>query len=241
VFPLKDNIPTERLPIVTIALIAANIAVYFLLQRGGWEIRSLTAGDWSLAGEAAYACDIVNRCGPGELPAGHVSAPVSVVTAMFMHGGLLHLAGNMLFLWIFGNNVEDSMGRLTFLAFYLVGGVAAMAAQTIADPEAAVPTVGASGAVSAVLGGYLLLYPRARVVTLVVLVFFITLIEVPAILVLLLWFGQQVLFTWLDYTSGGAAEGGVAYFAHIGGFVFGMLLIRLLARPKPLRPAPYRF
>jgi membrane associated rhomboid family serine protease len=158
---------------------------------------------------------------------------------MFMHGGLLHLGGNMLFLWIFGNNVEDSMGRLTFLGFYLVGGVAAMAAQTLVDPGAAVPTVGASGAVSAVLGAYLLLYPRARVITLVILVVFVTLIEIPAMLVLVLWIGQQILFSALDYSSGGES-GGVAYFAHIGGFVFGLLVVRLLARPKPLRPAPYR-
>jgi membrane associated rhomboid family serine protease len=240
VFPLKDNIPTERLPIVTIALIAANVLAYLLLQRGGWEISSLTAGDWSLAEEAAYPCDLANQCAAGQPPAGHVSAPVSVFTSMFMHGSLLHLGGNMLFLWIFGNNVEDSMGRLTFLAFYLVGGVAAIAAQTLVDPSAAVPTVGASGAVSAVLGGYLLLYPRARVVTLVILVIFVTLIELPAVAVLLLWIGQQILFSALDYTTGGA-EGGVAYFAHIGGFVFGLLVIRLLARPKPLRPAPYRY
>jgi membrane associated rhomboid family serine protease len=239
VFPLKDNIPTERFPIITVALILANVVAYFYLQRGGWEVGSLTRGEWSLAGEAAYPCDLADRCGPGELPPGHVAAPVSVLTAMFMHGGLLHLGGNMLFLWIFGNNVEDSMGRLTFLAFYLLGGAAAMIAQTVADPSAAVPTVGASGAVSAVLGGYLLLYPRARVITLVILVFFVTLIELPAVLVLVLWFAQQVAFSALDYTSGGAG-GGVAYVAHIGGFVFGLLLIRLLARPKPLRPAPYR-
>jgi membrane associated rhomboid family serine protease len=239
VFPLKDNIPTERFPIVTVALIAANVLAYFILQQGGWEVTSLTSGDWSLGGEAVYPCDISGQCPAGEPPPGHVGAALSVLTSMFMHGGLLHLGGNMLFLWIFGNNVEDSMGRLTFLAFYLVGGVAAIGAQTLAEPSAAVPTVGASGAVSAVLGGYLLLYPRARVVTLVILIVFVTLIEIPAMLVLLLWIGQQVLFSALDYASGGEG-GGVAYFAHIGGFLFGFLVIRLLARPKPLRPAPYR-
>jgi membrane associated rhomboid family serine protease len=239
VFPLKDNIPTERLPIVTIALIAANVLAYLVLQRGGWEVTSLTSGEWSLGGEAAYPCDLAGDCPPGQPPADHIGAPLSVLTSMFMHGGLLHLGGNMLFLWIFGNNVEDSMGRLTFLAFYLVGGVVAIAAQTIVDPDAAVPTVGASGAVSAVLGGYLLLYPRARVVTLIILVVFVTLIEIPAMLVLVLWIGQQILFSALDYGSGGEG-GGVAYFAHIGGFVFGLLVIRLLAKPKPLRPAPYR-
>jgi membrane associated rhomboid family serine protease len=239
-FPLKDNIPTERLPVVTIALIVANVVAYLLLQQGGWEVTSLTSGDWSLAEEAAYPCDLAGQCPTGQPPAGHIAAPLSVLTSMFMHGSLFHLAGNMLFLWIFGNNVEDSMGRPTFLAFYLLGGVAAMAGQTIVDPEAAVPTVGASGAVSAVLGGYLLLYPRARVITVVILVVFVTLIELPAVVVLVLWIGQQILFSALEYSSGGA-DGGVAYFAHIGGFVFGLLVIRLLAKPKPLRPAPYRF
>ena len=238
-FPLKDNIPTDRLPIVTIGLIVANVLAYLLIQRGGWEITSLTHGDWSLAQEAAYPCDLANECPAGQPPPGHVAPVLSVLTSMFMHGSLLHLGGNMLFLWIFGNNVEDSMGRLTYLAFYLVGGVAAIAAQTLVDPSSAVPTVGASGAISAVLGGYLVLYPRARVVTLVILIVFVTLIELPAVLVLVLWIGQQILFSALDYSSGGEG-GGVAYFAHIGGFAFGLLVIRLLAKPKPMRPAPYR-
>jgi membrane associated rhomboid family serine protease len=236
VFPLKDNIPTDRLPVVTIALIVANVVIYLLLQGGGWEITSATTGTWSLEEEAAYPCDLANRCEP---PPGHVDGWLSVLTSMFMHGGLLHLGGNMLFLWIFGNNVEDSMGRLVFLAFYLAGGVAAMAAQTLADPSAAVPTVGASGAVSAVLGGYLLLYPRARVVTVIFIVIFFTLIELPAIAVLVLWFVQQAIFGALDFASGGEG-GGVAYFAHIGGFLFGLLVVRLLARPKPYAPSPYR-
>lgn len=237
-FPLKDNIPTERFPIVTVALIVANVLVYFLLQQGLWEISDPEQGTWSFAGEAAFSCDLANRC---DLPFEHVSAPVSVLTSMFMHGSLLHLGGNMLFLWVFGNNVEDTVGRVAFLAFYLVGGAAAIAAQTLADTSAAVPTVGASGAVSAVLGAYLVLYPRARVITLIFIVIFFTIIELPAVLLLLLWFGQQVLFNALEYTSGGAEGGDVAYWAHIGGFVFGLLVIRLLARPKPLRPAPYRY
>lgn len=239
-FPIKDNIPTDRFPLVTVALIVANVVAYFVLQGGGWTITDPFAGEWSLAEEAAVPCDLANRCPPGEPAPGHVSGVVSIFTAMFMHGGILHLAGNMLFLWIFGNNVEDSMGRLTFLLFYLLGGAAAMIAQTLADPTAAVPTVGASGAVSAVLGGYLLLYPRARVVTVIFIVFFFTLVELPAVFVLVLWFAQQLFFGAMDYTTGGVGDG-VAYWAHIGGFVFGMLVIRLLARPKPLRPAPYRY
>jgi membrane associated rhomboid family serine protease len=237
VFPLKDNIPTDRLPVLTLALIAANVLAYFLLQEGGWEITSLRDGEWSLRGEAAYPCALAGRC---EVESLDVPVAVTVLTSMFMHGGLLHLGGNMLFLWIFGNNVEDAMGRLTFLAFYLVGGVAAIAAQTLVDPSADVPTVGASGAVSAVLGGYLLLYPRARVITAVFIVIFFTLIELPAVLVLVLWFGQQVLFAAADFQNAGQDGGGVAFFAHIGGFVFGMAVVRLLARPKPYAPAPYR-
>jgi membrane associated rhomboid family serine protease len=235
-FPLKDNIPTDRVAVVTIALIAANVLAYFLLQGGGWEITSATTGEWSFEEEAVYPCDLANRCEP---PPGHIGAWLSVLTSMFMHGGLLHLGGNMLFLWIFGNNVEDSMGRLTFLAFYLAGGLAAIGLQTVVDPSAAVPTVGASGAVSAVLGGYLLLYPRARVFTVLFIVIFFTIVELPAVAVLLLWFAQQVVFGALDFTSGGQ-EGGVAFFAHIGGFVFGLLVIRLLASPKSYTPAPYR-
>jgi membrane associated rhomboid family serine protease len=232
-FPIKDNIPTDRFPVVTVALIVANVLVYVLLQEGGWEITSSTQGTWSFGEHGAFPCDLSGRC--DELP----DDVTSVLTSMFMHGGLLHLAGNLLFLWIFGNNVEDSMGRLVFLAFYVAGGVAAIAAQTAVDPSAAVPTVGASGAVSAVLGGYLLLYPRARVITVIFIVIFFTLVELPAVVVLLLWFAQQLVFGALDFASAGE-EGGVAFFAHIGGFVFGMLVIRLLARPKRHVPAPYR-
>ena len=235
--PFRDSIPTDRVPVVTIALIVANVLVYVLLQRGGWTVSSAEAGQWSLDTHAALPCDLAGRC---EAPAGHVSGPLSVLTASFMHGGLLHLGGNMLFLWIFGNNVEDAMGRLTFIVFYLAGAIAAFALQAVVDPTADVPTVGASGAVAAVLGGYLLLYPRARVVSALFLLFFFTIIELPAVAVLALWFVQQLVFGALDFTTGGQGEGGVAYFAHIGGFVFGLLVIRMLASPKRTAPAPYR-
>jgi membrane associated rhomboid family serine protease len=149
---------------------------------------------------------------------------------MFLHGSLLHLAGNMLFLWIFGNNIEDSMGRLRFVAFYLLGGLAALAAQVLVDPNAAVPTVGASGAIAAVLGGYALLYPRARVITVVFIVIFFTIIELPALLVLGFWVLMQIFLAAGDLSSNTVgAEGGVAYYAHIGGFVFGLLAIKLFA------------
>ena len=152
---------------------------------------------------------------------------LTILTAMFMHGGLLHIGGNMLFLWIFGNNVEDSMGRPTFILFYLLGGLAATLLQTVTDPNSAVPNLGASGAIAAVLGGYALLYPRARVVTLVFIILFVTVLELPALLVLGGWFLLQVFDASL---SSGGAQGGVAYFAHIGGFVFGLLAIKLFAQ-----------
>jgi membrane associated rhomboid family serine protease len=150
---------------------------------------------------------------------------LTIFTAMFMHGGLLHIAGNMLFLWIFGNNIEDSMGRVKFIIFYLFGGIAATLAQFALDPNAVVPNLGASGAIAAVLGGYALLYPRARVVTLIFIVFFITLVELPALLVLGAWFVLQVI----DAGSQPVGGGGVAVWAHIGGFVFGLIAIKLFA------------
>jgi membrane associated rhomboid family serine protease len=150
---------------------------------------------------------------------------VTIFTAMFMHGSLLHWAGNMLFLWIFGNNVEDAMGRVKYLLFYLLGGIAATLAQFATDTNAVVPNLGASGAIAAVLGGYALLYPRARVVTLIFIIFFITLIEVPALLVLGAWFVLQLV----DAGSQPVGGGGVAVWAHIGGFVFGLIAVKLFA------------
>jgi membrane associated rhomboid family serine protease len=153
---------------------------------------------------------------------------MTVFTAMFMHGGLLHLGGNMLFLWIFGNNVEDSMGPVKFVAFYLLGGLASTALQTAVGPDTAVPNLGASGAVAAVLGGYLLLFPRARVITVIFIIFFFTIVELPALVFLVIWFAQQAVFGYFGLNAAGDG-GGVAYFAHIGGFAFGLLAIKLFA------------
>jgi membrane associated rhomboid family serine protease len=137
----------------------------------------------------------------------------------------------MLFLWIFGNNVEDSMGRVKYVLFYIVGGIAALALQVAIHPNEAAPTVGASGAIAAVLGGYIVLYPRARVLTLIFIILFVTVVELPAILVLGFWFAEQIAFGAAGLTSPGAT-GGVAYFAHIGGFAFGLATVRLLARRR---------
>jgi membrane associated rhomboid family serine protease len=158
-------------------------------------------------------------------------------TAMFMHGGLLHLGGNMLFLGIFGNNVEDSMGRLRFLAFYVLGGLAALALQIAVDPNSTVPTVGASGAIAAVLGGYVVLYPRARVLTVVFILLFFTVVELPAIVLLGVWFALQALYGAASATYPAGSGGGVAYFAHVGGFVFGLAVITMFAqRRKQIEP-----
>jgi rhomboid family protein len=238
VFPLKDNIPTLRFPIVTVTFIAVNVAVYFLWQRGGLSLGS--------PNNEHYFCNLVNNAvipheitNPGDqvgaVVCGDPTTPtwLTPFTSMFMHGGLLHLAGNMLFLWIFGNNVEDSMGPLKFIVFYLLGGLAAIALQVAMQPDSTVPTIGASGAIAGVLGGYLLLFPRARVIALVFIIFFVTIVQLPAVWILGFWFVQQLLFGYFDLAQSG--EGGVAYFAHIGGFVFGLLAIKLFADDRKQR------
>lgn len=177
-------------------------------------------------------CDLVGaavRCGSGG--ASQPATFLTALTSMFMHGGILHIAGNMLFLWIFGNNIEDSMGRLRFVAFYVLGGLAALALQIIVEPSSAVPTIGASGAVAGILGAYIKLYPRARVLTVVFIIFFFGIVELPAIAMLGVWFVQQILFGAADLANPtGGGGGGVAYFAHIGGFAFGLLLIPYFAQ-----------
>ena len=222
---MKDNIPTDRVPIVTLLLIAANVLVYFVLQHGGIASGPAQSG---VVHYGAIPAEVT-----GERPdTGPVAAWITLLTAMFMHGGILHLAGNMLFLWIFGTTVEDSMSRWRFLAFYLVGGLCAIGLQIAISPGSTVPTIGASGAIAGVLGGYILLYPRARVLTVIFIVLFFTLIEIPAIAVLGLWFLQQVIFGAIGLTDPTESGGGVAYFAHIGGFIFGLAAIHLFARRR---------
>jgi membrane associated rhomboid family serine protease len=221
--PLKDDIPTRRTPVLTLALIAINVIVYFLVEQGLWGLGDV--GNERVVEYGAIPAEITE----GEnLPVSD-EAPfwLTTITSMFLHGSLLHLGGNMLFLWIFGNNIEDSMGRLAFLAFYLLGGFAALGLHILSDPDSAVPTVGASGAIAAVLGAYARLYPRARVVTLVFIVIIFTVVTLPALLVLGLWFLLQLLPAFAEPVDG--AGGGVAYFAHIGGFVFGLVAIKLFA------------
>jgi membrane associated rhomboid family serine protease len=239
VFPIKDNIPTLRFAVVTLTLVVVNVLAYFFWQQGGFTLGNPTSEHY-LCNLVDYAQIPYEITHPGEqvgaqgCPAPTTPTWVTLFTSMFMHGGLLHLGGNMLFLWIFGNNVEDSMGPLKFIVFYLLGGLAATALQVAIDPNATVPSIGASGAIAGVLGGYLILFPRARVITLVFIIFFVTIIEVPAVVILGFWFVQQLLFGAFDLTSSGS-QGGVAYFAHIGGFVFGLLAIRLFADERKQR------
>jgi membrane associated rhomboid family serine protease len=252
-FPLRDNIPTEHFPIVTVLIIVANCIVYFFLQDGFLGLPDGGAGgNWSVVDYALIPYEVTN---PGDMceAVGNggivcegqpgvtgVAEPqpsvwVTVFTSMFMHGSLLHIGGNMLFLWIFGNNVEDAMGPVRFIAFYVLGGLAADAAQILVDTDSTVPTLGASGAVAAVLGGYLLLFPRARVVTFVFIIFFFTILELPAILFLGIWILQQALFAYFDLVQPTGDGGGVAYFAHIGGFALGLLTVRLIAKEERTR------
>src|SRR4051794_38861601 len=176
--PLRDNIPTSRPPVVTYALIAANVLVYFFWQKGGLSFGSpggehylCQLNEWAVVPheltDPSFQVSLPAQCGPDDAP-----TYLTVFTAMFMHGGLLHLGGNMLFLWIFGNNVEDSMGPVKFLIFYLLGGIAATVLQVAVGPHSDVPNLGASGAIAAVLGGYLVLFPRARIVTVIFIIFF---------------------------------------------------------------------
>lgn len=233
-FPYRDENETLRTPIVTGTLIALNVLSWLFVQGAGFGIAL-----------ARSVCEL--GLIPGELTASlppGTPFPMgdglvcltdpgrqlsNVLTSMFLHGSWMHLLGNMWFLWIFGNNVEDSMGRLRFIAFYLLCGLAAALAQVITDPSSAIPMVGASGAISGVMGGYLVLYPNVRVYALVPIGFFLTSMALPAWVMLGYWFLLQFLSGLATFGSG---VGGVAFWAHIGGFVAGLVLIRLFARPE---------
>lgn len=229
--PLKDNVPTRKTPVVTIGLIAANLLVWFWeLGGGGVDVHVLRDG--------FYPCSVQGPC--------HVPAPFAVhplpwyegvFSGMFMHASWQHILGNMLFLWIFGNNVEDALGKVRFLVWYLAAGVAAMATQTAVTLaagntlDASIPNIGASGAVAAVLGAYFLLHPRARVLTLVFFFF----LEIPAAWFLGIWILLQLWDGGLALLAP-QAGGGTAFFAHIGGFVFGLATVLLVAKRRPAAP-----
>jgi membrane associated rhomboid family serine protease len=251
VIPLKDDNPVDRAPIITVLLIAANVLA-FLWQLGvfEWSQVQATGGDVvdfatrhlrasiEAGGVVPYEIVKLEDIGFRDL----VPPPFTIFTSMFLHGDAIHLASNMLFLWVFGNNIEDSVGRIVFIPFYLLSGIVAVYAQSFLDTSATVPTIGASGAVSGVLGAYALLHPHARVLTLVFIIFFVTLVEIPAMVMLGLWFVLQFLPAVGQLATPDVAgqTGGVAYFAHIGGFIVGLALIKLLARRHegPTGPGP---
>jgi membrane associated rhomboid family serine protease len=280
--PLKDNVPTSRFPILTVALIAINVAFFiWQLSYSGSvdkqpdpELRTLQISERDENsiefGAIPYRVTHPGKdCGVGVIEDKEVATPevvcegtsefreaeqnelrareigreapladldeapwfVTLFTSMFMHGGILHIAFNMLFLWVFGNNVEDAMGRPKFLLFYLAAGLAAVYAQSLLDTSSTIPTIGASGAVAGVLGAYALLHPRARVLTLIFIIFFVTLVEIPAMILLGIWFILQFLpAVGQVATPELAGEPSVAYFAHVGGFIFGLAVVKLLAR-----------
>jgi rhomboid family protein len=232
VLPLRDNVPTRHFPILTVGLIAANVLVFLLYQDAGQGRGFLASVD-----ELAYhPCEVENSCRQvGE------DWPATLFTSMFMHAGWGHLLGNMLFLWIFGNNVEDTLGRVRFLLFYVLGGVAATAVQTVVtlgwgtERDATIPNLGASGAIAAVLGAYFLYHPQGKVLTLI-LPFF--LFEIPAWIYLGIYFLFQLWLGGVSFVQP-EAGGGVAYFAHLGGIAFGIVTAKLFSvgRPPPVRPS----
>lgn len=218
-FPIRDHNPSGRIPYVTYALIAANIGIFLMY--------------FAIIGQDAKFASFLDNWAmiPAEVMVGEDRH--TLLTSMFLHGGWMHLAGNMLFLWIFGDNLEDAFGHLGFLVFYLLCGFAADAAHLLSDPNSQVPVVGASGAIAGVMGGYLLLYPKAKVDILLIFIVFFRVFTIPAWIVLAIWFGIQVF----SGAASTAAGGGVAYWAHAGGFVAGLIF----ALPYWLRNGGVRF
>ena len=216
-FPISDDNPTRITPVVTWTVIGVCVLVFL------WQL-SLGARDAQLA-VYSYGLIPARLLGGARLPAelAHVPAELTVVTSMFLHGGWLHLGGNMLYLWIFGDNVEESMGHGRYIVFYLLCGAAAALTQGLISPGSKVPMIGASGAISGVLGAYLLLHPFATVRVLLILIVFITIVHVPALLVLGFWFAAQLF----SAAATPAGQPGVAFWAHVGGFVAGMALVPL--------------
>ena len=282
--PLKDNNPTSRFPVVTVALIAICVAVFFWqlnfptnsrLDQAGfgpvdqssleygaipYRITHPSTGDCAIGAvaevqgqfEAGVVCPGTKdyaeaRARSAENPGSDLGPFtidqkawwVTLFTSMFMHGGWLHIVGNMLFLWVFGNNIEERLGRLKFALFYVLAGLIAVYTQSVIDTGSTAPTIGASGAIAGVLGAYALLYPRARVLTLIFIIFFVTLVEIPALILLALWFILQFIPALGQVAVQSGGDQGVAYFAHVGGFLFGLAVAGLiLLRTGRREPQP---
>lgn len=236
-FPLHDENPTELTPYVTVALIALNVIAWIYLEGAGYAEQVLYG---SICQFGLIPAELTGQTGgfrgielaPGVPCVFHSNNWLSILTSMFLHGGWLHLIGNMWFLWVFGNNIEDSMGHFRYLVFYLVCGILAALVHIYSEPDSMVPTVGASGAISGIMGAYLVLYPRVRVQTLFWIVIFVKIIAIPAWVVLIQWFVIQFLY-WL--TSTGLTSGGIAVWAHIGGFVAGLILVKPFENRKLVR------
>jgi membrane associated rhomboid family serine protease len=271
VLPLKDNNPTARFPVLTVALIVINVAVFIwqlnfptdeVLDQVGfgsidqssleygaipYRISHMDSRDCAVGAvaesqgqlEAGVVCPgtseydravAIGRENPDAQPITINEAPwwQTLFTSMFMHGGILHIAGNMLFLWVFGNNIEDRLGRVKFLLFYLLAGLIAVYTQALIDTSSTAPTIGASGAIAGVLGAYALLFPRARVLTLIFIIFFVTLVEIPALILLAVWFILQFVPALGQVAVDPGGGQGVAYFAHVGGFVFGLAVAAVM-------------
>jgi membrane associated rhomboid family serine protease len=284
--PLKDNIPTARFPVVTVALIVINVAVFIwqlnfpthqrlndvgfsAIDQSSIEYGAIpyrithpsktqdcavgAAGESQGQFEAGVVCsgtkgydEAVARSQEnpdadlGPFPVHQAPWWETIFTSMFMHGGILHIAGNMLFLWVFGNNIEDRLGRVKFIFFYLLAGLVALYSQALIDPGSTAPTIGASGAIAGVLGAYALLHPQARVLTLIFIIFFVTLVEIPALILLIIWFILQFIPALGQVTVQTGGGEGVAYFAHVGGFIFGLavaaFMVYVLGRRDPPEP-----
>jgi rhomboid family protein len=207
--PLRDNNPTKRLPIMTLIVIAINVVVFLYTNS-----LSTRAQNQFFINYGLIPLKITATFNP--------TTALTFITSMFLHGGWLHIIGNMLYLWIFGNNIEDRLGIIGFTIFYLICGIAAGLAQIAIDPRSPIPQIGASGAIAGILGGYIVLFPRARVQTLIIFVYFFTIRELSALWVLGFWFVLQVINALIS-----AGQSDVAFFAHIGGFIAGLVLIRV--------------
>lgn len=216
--PLKDDIPSGRRPIVTVALIAVNCLVYFYLWTLGQGYELALAKWGTIPYEITHLRELTPELG--------FPIPLTLFTSMFMHGGLFHLGGNMLYLWIFGDNIEDQLGHVKFFIFYILSGLAASLLHIVSTPNSQIPMVGASGAIAGVLGAYMIRFPRARILTLIFFGFFIRIVAIPALFVLGFWFILQLAFA---LPSIGSTTGGVAFFAHVGGFLAGIILFKLFS------------
>jgi membrane associated rhomboid family serine protease len=222
--PLKDENPTSRVPVVTILIIALNVVVFFVQLFSASGLQYFVYKMGAIPYEITHFKPLIIVSEVSREPIPRLAPPLTLLTSMFLHGSLFHLLFNMLYLWIFGNNIEDFLGHFRFILFYLLSGVGASLTHILFHPSSQVPMIGASGAIAGALGAYLILYPQARVLTLIFLFFFIRIVAVPAAFVLGLWFLVQVLNI--------GAGGGVAWFAHIGGFLVGIALIKLFSKRR---------